>query len=151
MQRRRNTWFVLADGAKARILQRRAGEPRNFEVIVSEESMDAQSPSHELATDRPGRSYESATPSRHAVQWKTDPQEAAKLRFEQKVADLVNRAAAEGLFDGLVLVAPPRVLGSIRRELSVQAREHLILEEDKDLLGLPESLLANRLAALLRR
>jgi protein required for attachment to host cells len=151
MQKHRNTWFILADGAKARILQRRASEPRSFAVVVHEESAEALLPSHELTTDRPGRSYESATPSRHAVQWKTDPQEAEKLRFEQKIADLVNRAAEQGLFDGLVLVAPPRVLGGIRRELSVQAKEHLILEEGKDLLGLPEPLLANRLSSLLRR
>ena len=97
MQKHRNTWFILADGAKARILQRRASEPRSFTVIDHEEFAEALSPSRELATDRPGRSYESANPSRHAVQWKTDPHEAAKSRFEQKIADLVNRAAEQGL------------------------------------------------------
>ena len=151
MQKHRNTWFILADGAKARILQRRASEPRSFTVIDHEESAEALSPSRELATDRPGRSYESANPSRHAVQWKTDPHEAAKSRFEQKIADLVNRAAEQGLFDALVLVAPPRVLGDVRKALSAQARERLILEEGKDLLGLPEHILTNRLTALLRR
>ena len=151
MQKHRNTWFILADGAKARILQRRASEPRSFAVIVHEESEEAQLPSHELATDRPGRSYESANPSRHAVQWKTDPHEAAKIQFEQRIADLVNRAAEQGLFDALVLVAPPRVLGEVRKALSPQAKELLIVEEGKDLLGLPEHTLTNRLTALLRR
>ena len=37
MQKHRNTWFILADGAKARILQRRASEPRSFTVIDHEE------------------------------------------------------------------------------------------------------------------
>ncbi len=151
MQKHRNTWFILADGAKARILQRRASEPRSFAVVVREESAEAQMPSHELTTDRPGRSYESATPSRHAVEWKTDPHEAAKIHFEQKIADLVNRAAEQGLFDALVLVAPPRVLGEVRKALSPQAKELLIAEEGKDLLGLPEQALASRLTALLRR
>jgi protein required for attachment to host cells len=151
MQKHRNTWFILADGAKARILQRRASEPRSFAVVVHEESAEAILPSHELTTDRPGRSYESATPSRHAVQWKTDPHEAAKIQFEQRIADLVNRAAEQGLFDALVLVAPPRVLGEVRKALSPQARERLVLEEGKDLLGLPEPTLTNRLTALLRR
>jgi protein required for attachment to host cells len=151
MQKHRTTWFILADGAKARILQRRASEPRNFTVIVDEESGEALSPSRELATDRPGRSYESANPSRHAVQWKTDPHEAAKSHFEQKIANLVNRAAEQGLFDALVLVAPPRVLGDVRKALGAQAKERLIFEEGKDLLNLPEHILTNRLTALLRR
>ena len=151
MQKHRNTWFILADGAKARILQRRASEPRSFAVVVTRSSAEALLLSHELATDRPGRAYESATPSRHAVQWKTDPHEAAKIHFEQKIADLVNRAAEQGLFDALVLVAPPRVLGEVRKALSPQAKERLIIEEGKDLLGLPEHALVGRLTALLRR
>lgn len=144
-------WFVLADGAKARILQHRSTEPRGFAVIVHEVSPEAQLPSHELATDRPGRSYESAAPSRHAVEWKTDPHEAAKTHFEEKVVDLVNRAAEQGLFDALVLVAPPRVLGGMRKALSDHAKERLVLEEGKDLLKLPEQVLTTRLSALLRR
>jgi hypothetical protein len=39
----------------------------------------------------------------------------------------------------------------MRQALSAQARERLILEEGKDLLGLPQQTLINRLAALLRR
>lgn len=93
----------------------------------------------------------SASPSRHAVDGKADPHEAAKLRFEVAIAELVNRAAAWGLFDTLVLVAPPRVLGDIRQALSAQARERLIVEEGKDLLGLPEQMLIKRLTSLLRR
>ena len=44
MQKHRNTWFILADGAKARILQRRASEPRSFTVIDHEESAEALCP-----------------------------------------------------------------------------------------------------------
>jgi protein required for attachment to host cells len=120
-------------------------------VVADESSIEGQLRSHDLVADREGRSDESATPSRHAIEGKTDPHEAAKLRFETQIAELVNRAAAQGLFDTLVLVAPPRVLGDMRQALSTQARERLILEEGKDLLGLPQQMLINRLTALLRR
>ena len=151
MNRRGNIWFVLADGAKARILQRKSSDPRHFEVVADEESTEAQLHGHDLVADQAGRSYESATPLRHAIEGKTDPHEAAKLRFETQIAELINRAAAQGLFDTLVLVAPPRVLGDMRQALSAQARERLILEEGKDLLGLSQQMLINRLAILLRR
>ena len=151
MNRRGNIWFVLADGAKARILQRKSSDPRHFEVVADEKSTEAQLHGHDLVADQAGRSYESATPSRPAIEGKNDPHEAAKLHFERQVAELINRAAAQGLFDTLVLVAPPRVLGDMRQALSAQARERLILEEGKDLLGLPQQMLINRLAALLRR
>jgi protein required for attachment to host cells len=151
MNKRGNIWFVLADGGRARILQRRSSDHRHFEVIADEKSAEVELPGHDLVADRQGRSYESATPSRHAIEGKTDPHEAAKLRFEVRIAELVNRAAAQGLFDTLVLVAPPRVLGDMRQALSAQARERLIVEEGKDLLGLPERMLTNRLTALLRK
>ena len=151
MNKRGTIWFVLADGGRTRILQRRSSDHRHFEVVIDEKSAEVQTPGHDLVSDRPGRSYERASPSRHAVDGKADPHEAAKLRFEVAIAELVNRAAAQGLFDTLVLVAPPRVLGDIRQALSAQARQRLIVEEGKDLLGLPEQMLIKRLTSLLRR
>ena len=104
-------------------------------------------PARDLVTDRAGRGYESASPLRHAVGG-ADPHEAAMERFGAGIADLVNRAAVQDRFDGLVLVAPPRVLGRMRQALNDHARKRLILEEGRDLLGLPDAEQKTRLAAL---
>ncbi|UEM07869.1 host attachment protein (plasmid) [Skermanella rosea] len=147
MHRHAIIWFVLVDGAKTRILRCRSSDPDGIEVVLEEDSREAELRAHDLVTDRPGRSYESASPLRHAVGG-PDPHEAAMERFEAGVADIIDRAASQDRFDGLVLVAPPRVLGRMRQALGARARERLILEEGKDLLGLPDAELKSRLSAL---
>lgn len=111
MNKRGTIWFVLSDGGRTRILQRRSSDHRHFETVADEKSAELQVPSH----------------------------------------DLVNQAAAQGLFDTLILVAPPRVLSDMRQALTAQAKERVIVEEGKDLLNLPEQMLTRRLTALLRR
>ncbi|UEM25302.1 host attachment protein (plasmid) [Skermanella mucosa] len=150
MRRHADIWFVLVNGAKARVLRYRSSHPGEFESVHEEESREAAMAAHDLVTDRPGRSHESASPLRHAIEG-SDPHEAAMARFETGVADMVNRAASQDRFDGLVLVAPPRVLGRMRQALDDRARERLILEEGKDLLGLPDAELKPRLSALVTR
>ncbi|MBP2312708.1 host attachment protein [Azospirillum soli] len=76
---------------------------------------------------------------------------ASPLETGTGIADLINEAAAHGLFDGLVLVAPQRTLSGLRHALLSPAGERLIHGEPKDLMGLPGPLLAARLSALLRR
>jgi protein required for attachment to host cells len=145
-----NVWFVLVNGAEARILLRRSGQPHDFEVVIEKQSPEAQLHGHELVTDRQGRSYESAAPSRHAVEG-TDPHKIAMTRFESSIADLINQAAEQGQFEQLVLVAPPHTLGDMRKALSEKAKERLILEEGKDLLGMPDHEMKTRLSVLLNR
>lgn len=154
MRKHAKIWFVLADGARVRIIAHRVGDREVFTDVHYGEiepavAAEARLPARALASDRPGRTHESATPTRHAVDWKTDPHEEAKERFGRRVAELLNQAAAEELYDGLVLVAPSRALGVLRRRLGAVARERLVREEGKDLSGLPDRVLRGRLAALL--
>lgn len=133
MRRHSKVWIVLADGAGARILQHRTREPGKFDELARAVSEEARQPAHERVSDGPDRGFE---------------KEPASLRH---VADIVSRAAAQGLFDALVLVAPAHTLGTLRRALNAAAGERLIREETKDLLRLPEHALPARLVALLRR
>lgn len=79
------------------------------------------------------------------------PDDTTRPEAATEVAELINEAAAHGLFDALVLVAPQRTLSGLRHALHGPAGERLIHGEAKDLLGLPDPLLAARLSAMLRR
>ncbi len=138
MRRHRKVWIVLAGGAGARILQHRTWEPGRFEELPIGDVGVARQPVCEPAGDRP------------AGDWRTASQGVA-LRAEHRIADLVNRAATQGLFDDLVLVAPPPTLGAVKRALEPAAAGRMIREEARDLLGMPALALTSRLLAMLRR
>lgn len=137
MRRHRKVWIVLAGEAGIRILQHRTWEPGRFEDL----------PLEDPEAVRPPVVSRFAPPPRD---WRTASQDVA-LRPEHRIADLVNRAAAQGLFDGLVLVAPPHTLAILKRALEPAAAGCMIREEARDLLGVPAPALPVRLLALLRR
>lgn len=140
MRRRSKVWIVLADGTGARILQHRTWEPGRFDELA-----------REPADGTPGRAFDGAAFVDPLAGWRPGAEAEVRPGFEHGIADLVNRAAAQGLFDALVIVAPSPTLGILRRVLGPAAGERLIREEAKDFLGLPEQALPARLTALLRR
>ncbi len=56
-----------------------------------------------------------------------------RQRFTERLGGAVSRAALEKQFDRLILAAPPRTLGILRKSLSSHATERVIAELDKDL------------------
>ena len=149
MAQAHTTWFLIADSARARIVSVRRHMP-GFETIATFDSEEAHQLSRDLGSDRPGRAHESASPTRHAVEPRSDPQRVAKQRFDRAVAETLNRAAAERRFDALFLIAPPRTLGDLRQELDDATRAKVREELDKDWVKLPEPELEQQLNALLR-
>ena len=136
MPRRRVTWFVVADGSRARFHKRRE-EGDGYEVVATYESPEAHLPTHELMSDRPGRTQESAYPGRHAVEPRHDPHRARKDSFAQEVAAHLNAANAQGEFDALVIYAAPRALAPLRTELDEATRRKVKAEVAKDLTKVP--------------
>jgi protein required for attachment to host cells len=53
------------------------------------------------------------------------------------MAERINVAAESGDFSEIVIVAPPRTLGEIRKDLSKKAREKVMGELHKDLTRHP--------------
>jgi protein required for attachment to host cells len=107
MPKRRVTWFVLADGSRARVLTRRQKEP-GIEVVEEHDDPAARLPTREIGSDRPGRVQESANSAHHAVEAHHDAHRERKTAFARQLADRLNAASAAGTFDGLVLL-PRRV------------------------------------------
>jgi protein required for attachment to host cells len=127
-------WYVIADGARARIVHRQE-TASGYEVEFELESSDAHRPSREIWADRPGRAGESASPARHAMEPRQDPHEAAKRAFVHEVAGALDRR--HGKFDRLVLVAPARLLPELREALPAKLREKVSDELAKDLTRTP--------------
>lgn len=135
MPRAKTQWIVVADGAKARIFSRLAPAGA-LDLIHDRVSAEARHPTQELGAERPGRTFDSATPNRHALEPRGDFQEQAKEAFLKGLAKELGPAALEGLFHELILVAAPRALHVLRDTLPAAARARLVGTLDKDLTGL---------------
>ncbi len=126
------TWVLVCDGARGRVLVNK-GHGTGLSEIESADNPEARKASRELGADRPGRTFDSAGEGRHSMAPKVDWHRFAKEHFAKEMAAIVNAAALEDSFDQLLLVAPPRVLGDLRKALNDQARTRINGEIGKDL------------------
>ena len=101
----------------------------------------------ELASDRPGRSYESVGGARHAIESENDPRRQEAVRFARRISCRIDDALQRGEFDELIVVAGPPFLGLLRDELSRPARERMVHEIRKDLVHGPVEALSRHLPA----
>ena len=129
-------WALVADAQHARFLARHL--PAGPWVEHKSEAIEIDNPrSHEQGSERPGRSHESATTARHAIEPRSDPHRAAKQSFAHRLTERLEAAAEAGRYARLLLVAPPAFLGDLRAALGDQARRRLSGSLDKDLTQQP--------------
>jgi protein required for attachment to host cells len=125
-------WLVVADAGRAAFYQ--ADTPKGpLREIQDFIEPDSRLPERELVSDRPGRTFDSAGPGRHAMEPHTPPAEVAAERFARLLADKVDSARQQDRFLHLGLVAPPQFLGLLRKALSEETARRVVLELDKDL------------------
>jgi len=141
------TWILVADGARARILKSE-GPGKGLQPAVGEEFRHELPRTHEMGTDRPGRVHESATVVRHAIE-PVDWHRFEKEKFAKEMAKILDKAAAAGEFERLVLVAPPRTLGDLRGALAAATKKKVTGELDKDLTQVTLGELPEHLAGVL--
>lgn len=139
------TWYVIADGGRARFVERRE-ENGAFDTVREFVSPDLHRPSHELGTERPGRAHESASTTRHALQPRVDPHTTEKHAFAAQIGNELNQAGARGEFERLVLIAPARVLRDLRVALDHAARQKVMGQLQKDLTRSPNADLPEHLS-----
>jgi len=126
------TWIVVADGQRATVYHN-DGPNKGLEIIPGLGGHQYTPPSHDMISDAPGRMQGFGGSGAAPMTARTDPHELEEERFTERLADTVNRAALEKQFDRLILAAPPRTLGILRKALSTHATERVIAELDKDL------------------
>jgi protein required for attachment to host cells len=128
-------WVVVCDGAKALILENNGD--RNYPDLRTRDVFEqANPPTSEQGTDRPGRSHSSVGPGRSAV-GQTDWHDQAEAKFLKELIEKVHLAVHGGETKELVIVAPPRALGMIREHYTPAIKAALQQEVDKDLVKIP--------------
>jgi protein required for attachment to host cells len=141
------SWIAIADSAKARVYAT-SGTGLKLELVHELDSEAARRLTHELTSDRAGRSFSSAGPRRSGMEAPSDPQNIEKHKFVKDLVDYLDAATLDGRFDDLFLVAAPRTLGEIRKLSNGHFGNRLRGELGKDLTNVPEADLPKHLEAL---
>jgi protein required for attachment to host cells len=132
---RNGAWVLVGDGRHALFLYNH-GDPDLLDLRVIEARVEENPPTREQGSDAPGRLFASRGFGRSAIE-PTDWHEHEKEHFAREIADRINKAAEGGEMKEIVIIAPPRVLGEIRKELSPKAQSKVKGELDRDLTRHP--------------
>lgn len=138
-------WLLVADGKQARAYHYdgRQHLPRaepDFALAHDDP------PSRDIRTDKPGRMQPSAGTGTATFAPRTDAHDMAETQFLDQVVTRLAAAIAAGQCDQVILAAPPRALGHLRKVLPDAARKAVSHEIDKDLTKLPIEKLAQVVA-----
>jgi protein required for attachment to host cells len=139
-----NTWVVVADSGSARIFGAKSPvEP--LEELVDFTHPEALVSGRRLVSDRAGRTTDSHGRS-HSFESEDSPREHEARTFARLLGHEICLARARGDFDHLLLVAPPRFLGSLRSSLDAETRKRIDGELASDFVGLSAQEIRARLA-----
>jgi protein required for attachment to host cells len=140
-----NALVLVGDGQKALFL-RNKGTAQRLQLVVEQVLERDNPPTREQGTDRPGRSSASVGVARSAME-ETDWHTIAEERFASELADALYRHVQADLFEKLVIIAPPTVLGILRKVLHAQVIARVIAEIPKELTSHPVAEIERLVAA----
>jgi protein required for attachment to host cells len=134
MQVPHNTVVVVADGKKM-LFFRNEGDAAfpKLEVERKRETIDAKD--RDQKTDSPGRAFGVAG-GRSAYE-EVDFHQLEEDRFAADTAEMLRKRALRNEFESLIIVAPPRTLGELRKHYHKEVEKRLAGEVPKDLTGHP--------------
>lgn len=142
MQVPHNAFVLVADGRKA-LFFRNEGDAEfpNLQVEHAEEHVNPAD--RDQKTDAAGASSSTQNgaggqfaPSRGSM-GETDYHQQEEDRFAVDMADMLKRRALANEFESLIIVAPPKTLGELRKHYHKEVSDRLKGELAKDLTGHP--------------
>ncbi|MGK6357106.1 host attachment family protein [Sphingomonas sp. DT-207] len=129
---------MVADGRKMLFL-RNEGDAEFPNLQVEKKVIDKHNPDHhEQATDLAGGAMGTRT---SGAQWgagnmeEVDFHQLEEDRFAAEAAELLKDRALRGEFESLIIVAPPRTLGELRKHYHAEVADRITAEIDKNLTG----------------
>lgn len=129
-------WVLVADRARARLFSLEKGAPRLIEV-ADFVNPAARTPVRAGGHVPPPRVHDRIGDGRHVIEAHTSPRQKVALQFAARLAAYLKHAHDEQRYRGLVLIAPPRFLGTLNAELGGHLGEAIRLRIPKNLTRRP--------------
>jgi protein required for attachment to host cells len=129
-----DSFVLVADGRKS-LFFRNEGDSEFPNLIVEEKETHPNPAHHEQASDLAGQSARTMD-GRGGSMEEVDFHQQEEDRFAADTAAMLKARALRNEFEALVVVAPPRTLGELRKHYHKEVERRLVAELPKDLVNL---------------
>jgi protein required for attachment to host cells len=126
---------LVADGRKL-LFFRNNGDENQIDLRTEAHDEREDAKDSDLRTDAPGGIHQSAGYG-HSTYEETDFHQQEEDRWIKDAAAEVNKRALAGDFDALAIIAPPKALGVLRKELHKEAEKRVVCTINKEMSGRP--------------
>ena len=130
-----NALVMVADGKKALFL-RNHGDQNQLDLRTEAHDQRADRKDSEIKTDGPGTTKQSGGYGRASMD-ETDFHQQEEDRWVKDAADELKKRALRNDFDALAIIAPPKALGVIRKELHKEVERRIVLTLNKEMTDRP--------------
>lgn len=126
---------LVADGRKMLFL-RNHGDQNQIDLRTEAHDQREDRKDHDIKTDAAGASNQSFGYGRPAMD-ETDFHQQEEDRWAKDAAEELRKRALANDFEALVLIAPPKILGVLRKELHKEVERRIILTLNKEMTDRP--------------
>ena len=135
MQIPHDSFVLVVDGRKS-LFFRNQGDAEFPDLVVEEKEVHPNPAHHEQAADTAGQSMKTMD-GRGGSMEEVDFHQQEEDRFAADTAAMLKARALSNDFEALVVVAPPRTLGELRKHYHKEVERRLVAEVAKDLVNMP--------------
>jgi len=130
-----NALVLVCDGRKMLFL-RNQGEGDHVQLVTEAHHEREDRKDHEIKSDAPGLGAQRGGYGRPAMD-ETDFHQLDEDRYAADAADQLRVRALAGDFEALVIVAPPKTLGELRKHLHKEVERRVVMELAKEMTDRP--------------
>ncbi len=135
MQVPHNSFVLVADGKKL-LFFRNEGDEAFPNLVIEKKQVHENPDDGDQKTDAAGAHMGSTGVGTNAY-GEADFHQLEENRFAADAADMLKKRALNNDFDSLIVVAPPKTLGELRKHYHKEVEKRIAGEISKDLTGHP--------------
>ena len=129
-----NRALVLVTDGRKTLFFRNHGDANQIDLRTEAHDERADAKNSEIKTDAAGSNAQSGGYGRPSYE-ETDFHQLEEDRWARHAAEDVNKRALANDFDALAIIAPPKTLGELRKQLHKEAARRVIVEIPKEMTG----------------
>ena len=130
--------FILVADGQTMLFFRNDGDTEYLNLTVEDKDVQDNPPDREQKTDAAGAHMGSTGVSTDSF-GETDYHQLEESRFAAQAAEMLKRRALNNEFENLIIVAPARTLGELRKHYHKEVEKRISREIAKDLTSHPVS------------
>lgn len=130
-----NALVLVTDGRKT-LFFRNHGDVNQIDLRTEAHDERQDASDSEMKTDLAGAQGSSAGPGHNSYE-ETDYHQLEEARWAKSAAEDVNKRALSQDFEALAIIAPPKTLGELRKQLHKEASRRVVCEIPKEMTGRP--------------